>query len=107
MGCLYKTTSEQLSLLKHPDSEHDPATRDGAIVFALYLSFRVRSLVFPAMEDVRLKQVRFWIISARVDPTPGGRQLLPVNIGHMSCEDFLDTSKRKLHFDYEVVRMML
>ncbi|OAP55689.1 hypothetical protein AYL99_09841 [Fonsecaea erecta] len=77
-------------------------TSDGG-KFELFWIINASDPYFPGMYNIRLSQVRVWIIGPSLTPDPLGRQLLTVEIQHIGNEQIVSPEREIYTFVHDAV----
>ena len=98
---LFKTlTAEQVTALKNSGTK----TSNG-MEYNLFLTIDpvTDQNTFQARIDIRLSQIRLWLIGADVAPEPAGRKLLSVQLIHSGDDDIQDERGTEHKFSHDPV----
>lgn len=104
LGLLYQLTPDELSTLLQGQLDPDEQTSS----YGVFLTFTPDDSpsVFAAMANVRLSQVRFWLIGAAVQPQSNlNRELLTVEIEHLGQETLVAPSGQSFNFNHDAVNL--
>ncbi|KAI9369435.1 hypothetical protein BJX61DRAFT_545590 [Aspergillus egyptiacus] len=97
-GLIYDLTSEQLKSLKTGSSEKG---RKGKL-YKVTVSLQPKDKPFGGgRADVRLNEVRLWLIGAKVKHDGQGRHRLMAHVRHMGDDVFEDESNNRLVFSHD------
>ena len=101
-GLFYQLTLKELAFLK----KRQTSSEDGDAIYTAVLRFEPGALPFgTGRADVRINQVRLWLVGVKVNEDPAHRRRLMVNITHTGDETFPDTSRQKLEFAHDTVNI--
>ncbi|CAI7609434.1 unnamed protein product [Penicillium glandicola] len=99
-GLLYDPTSEQLASLK---TSQRVERRTGK-VYKVLITLQPKAMPFGGgRADVRLNEVRLWIVGAKVDPDSRGCQRVTAHILHMGNDVFEDESDDLFEFSHDMM----
>ncbi|KAL4779971.1 hypothetical protein BJX76DRAFT_361304 [Aspergillus varians] len=99
-GLFYDLTSSQLETLTTPRSE----ARQKGNVYKVSITLQPKSLPFGGgRADVRLNEVRLWLVGAKVNPDGQGRQRVTAHIRHMGDDVFEDESDKQFPFSHDMM----
>jgi len=99
-GLIYQLSENELAAIKTATTD----TQDTNIYTAV-LSFDENSPLFQGKSNIRLSQVRLWLIGATCTPDAESRQLLTVEIQQMGLETICAPNRKLFHFDHEPVSL--
>lgn len=101
-GLIYKLADDELTqLLTYKPSSSNPAKK----TFKTKISFQTDTGFFSGSANVRLRQVRVWLMKAQCNPDALGRQLLKVSIQHGGLETLRKTRDRGIEFLHDAVEV--
>ncbi|OGM49748.1 hypothetical protein ABOM_001776, partial [Aspergillus bombycis] len=97
-GLFYGLTSAQLETLKTGQCEEEGEGK----VYKVSITLQPKAMPFGRPRaDVRLSEVRLWLVGAKVCPDTHGRQRVTVHIRHMGDDLFEDESNKRFHFSHD------
>ncbi|KAH8427078.1 uncharacterized protein LDX57_004796 [Aspergillus melleus] len=101
-GLFYRLSSTELVSLKRREISHD-STKG---IYTVSIRLEPGAAPFGSgRADVRINQVRLWLLGVRVDEDAVKRRPLMVNVTHMGNETFQDTNRLDYHFSHDMVHI--
>lgn len=99
-GLLKKLTTDEITMLKNSGT-NTPNGMEYNLLLAVHTTNDQDT--FQGRIDIRLSQIRLWLLGADVSPDPSGRKLLSVQLIHSGEDDIQDEQGNDHKFSHDQV----